>query len=217
MKTVTLSGSLRTNVGRVDATALRNKGHVPCVLYGGKEQIHFHADAREFKPVIYTPESCLVQIKLGEKEYTAILKESQYHKITDKLIHADFLEVISGKAVEMEIPIKLNGQSEGVKDGGRLVQKARKLKVSAMIEKLPQYIEINIEKLSIGKSVLVSDLNYEGVTFLHPKSLSVVGVQVTRAVVEEVKVVVAAPVVAAAAKDEKKPAGDKKAPAEKKK
>ena len=92
MKSVSLSGSLRTNVGKVDAKAIRLKGHVPCVIYGGTEQIHFHADERAFKPVIFTPNAHIVEIDLGGKVYKTVLQEAQYHKITDNLIHADFSE-----------------------------------------------------------------------------------------------------------------------------
>jgi large subunit ribosomal protein L25 len=127
MRTVSLSGSPRASVGRKDAADLRAKGHVPCVIYGGKEQIHFSVDEREFKPIIYTPEACVVNITVNGKEYKTTLQDSQYHRISDKLIHADFLEIIEGKAVTMHIPVRLNGQSAGVREGGRLVQKLRKL------------------------------------------------------------------------------------------
>src|SRR4051812_4729589 len=126
MKTVTLSGSLRTSVGKTGANALRAKDQVPCVIYGGKEQIHFSADMRAFKSVIYTPETNLISIDLGGKQYKAVVQEAQFHKVSDKLIHVDFLEVIDGKPVSVNIPIKVIGaQPEGVKNGGRLVVKMR--------------------------------------------------------------------------------------------
>jgi large subunit ribosomal protein L25 len=207
MKTVSLSGSSRANVGRKDATSLRAKGHVPCVIYGGKEQIHFSADIRSFKPIIYTPEACVVNISVEGKEYKAILKDSQYHKLNDHLIHADFIEIIDGKPVTMEIPVKLHGQSIGVKDGGKLVTKLRKLKVKGPIDKMPQNIDINVENLAIGKSVAVADIKVEGVALLHPANISVVSVVTTRNVAEETPAAgatAAAPAAAAAA--EKKPA-----------
>src|SRR6476620_6121949 len=132
MKSVTLSGSLRANVGKVDAKELRAKGHVPCVIYGGTEQIHFHADERAFKPVIFTPNAHIVEIDLDGKVYKTVLQDAQYHKINDKLIHADFLEVIDGKPVTANIPVVLSGQSEGVKKGGKLVLKLRKLKARGL-------------------------------------------------------------------------------------
>lgn len=181
MKTVTLSGSSRANVGKVDAKELRAKGHVPCVIYGGKEQIHFHADERAFKPVIFTPNAHIVEVNLDGKVYKTVLQEAQYHRISDKLIHADFLEIVDGKPVTVEIPVRLNGQSEGVKKGGKLVLKLRKLKARGLANVLPDYIDINIEKLDIGNSVAVGDINIDGVTLLNAKNVSVVSVQTTRA------------------------------------
>jgi len=186
MKTVSLSGSLRANVGKVDANALRAKGMVPCVIYGGKEQTHFYADSRAFKDIIYTPDTNLVSIELeGGKNFKAVLQEAQFHKINDRLIHADFLEVSEDKPVIVQIPVKTIGQAEGVKDGGKMSVKMRKLKVKGLISKLPARIELNVEKLSVGKSISVGDIKIDGLTILHPKNISVVSVNITRNVVEE--------------------------------
>ena len=185
MKSVKLSGSPRANVGKVDAKAIRLKGHVPCVIYGGKEQIHFHADERAFKPVIFTPNAHIVEIDLDGKIYKTVLQETQYHKINDKLIHADFLEIVDGKPVTANIPVVLTGQSEGVKKGGKLVLKVRKLKARGIADKLPDSIEINISKLDIGDSIAVGDIAVEGATLLNAKNVSVVSVQTTRAVAAE--------------------------------
>src|ERR1017187_6828518 len=148
MKTVPLSGSPRANVGKVDATQLRNNGKVPCVLYGGKEQVHFSADERDFKHIIFTPEVCFIEIDLNGKKTKAILQEAQYHKVNDKLIHADFLEIVEGKLVTMHVPVKLHGQSEGVKAGGKLNFKQRMVKVRGLADKLPDQIDINIDRKS---------------------------------------------------------------------
>ena len=197
MKTVTLSGSLRASVGKTDATALRNKGMVPCVIYGGKEQLHFFADQREFKNVIYTPDTNLVEIKLGDKSFKTVLQEAQFHKINDKLIHADFLEVTDDKPVTVQLPVKITGtQPEGVKNGGILVLNLRKLKVKGLLSKFPQRIEVNAEKLDIGKSISAGEIQIEGISILHPKNISVVSIITSRAVIEEV---VAAPVTTAVA------------------
>ncbi len=216
MKTVSLSGSLRANVGKVDANALRAKGLVPCVIYGGKEQTHFYADYRAFKEIIYTPDTNLVNIELeGGKTYKAVLQETQYHKINDKLIHVDFLEVNDTKPVIVQIPVKAIGMAEGVKDGGKMSIKMRKLKVKGLISKLPARIELNVEKLSVGKSIAVGDINLAGLTILHPKNISVISVNITRAVVEETPVAIAT---TAAATPAATPAAtaDAKAPAAKK-
>lgn len=220
MKTVSLSGSLRANVGKVDATSLRAKGMVPCVIYGGKDQTHFYADYRAFKDIIYTPDTNLVEINLeGGKKFRAVLQEAQYHKINDKLIHCDFLEVTDDKPVIVQIPVKAIGQAEGVKDGGKMSIKMRKLKVKGLISKLPARIELNVEKLTIGKAISVEDIKIDGLTILHPKNISVITVNVTRAVVEETPVAAATTATTAAATpaaDVKTPAADTKTPPAKK-
>jgi large subunit ribosomal protein L25 len=214
MKKVSLSGSPRANVGKVDASALRSKGLVPCVIYGGGEQIHFSADERAFKEIIFTPETSLVEVIVEGKTYLTVLQEAQYHKINDKLIHADFLQVNEDKPVTVQLPVKTIGQSEGVKAGGKLVLKLRKVKVRGLISKLPENIELNIDKLAIGKSIAIGDVEIEGLTLLHPKNISIVSVQTTRnvaAVVEDAK---AAPAKAAPAKTAA-PAAKTAAPAKK--
>ena len=185
MKSVQLSGSLRANVGKVNAKAVREKGNVPCVIYGGKEQIHFEADIRAFKPVIFTPNAHIVEIDLDGKVYKTVLQEAQYHKINDKLIHADFLEIQDGKPVTANIPIVITGQSDGVKKGGKLVLKMRKLKVRGIAATLPDTIAIDITKLDIGDSIAVGDIVVEGATILNAKNVSVVSVTTTRAVAAE--------------------------------
>lgn len=200
MKTVTLSGSPRANVGRTDANALRNAGKVPCVIYGGKEQIHFSAEEKAFKNIIFTPDACQVEVDLNGKKYRTILQEAQYHRLTDKLIHADFLEIVDGKPITMNIPVKTIGTSEGVRAGGKLTVKLRKLKARGLANKLPDTIDINIEKLTIGKSVTVGEINIDGVELLNAKNVSVVSVNTTRAVAQAEQ---------AAAKEEKKAAAKK--------
>ena len=185
MKAVQLSGSLRANVGKVNAKAVREKGNVPCVIYGGKEQIHFEADIRAFKPVIFTTNAHIVEIDLGGKVYKTVLQEAQYHKINDKLIHADFLEIQDGKPVTANIPVLITGQSDGVKKGGKLVLKMRKLKARGIADKLPDAITIDITKLDIGDSIAVGDITVEGATLLNAKNVSVVSVVTTRAVAAE--------------------------------
>lgn len=185
MKTVSLSGSPRANVGKTDANALRNSGRVPCVIYGAGEQIHFSADERHFKNIIFTPETNLVEVDVNGKKYRTILQEAQYHKINDKLIHADFLLVQDDKPATVQLPVKTIGQAQGVKDGGKMTVKLRKLKVRGLINKLPASIDLNVENLTIGKSISAGDINIDGITVLHPKNISVVSVQTTRAAVVE--------------------------------
>lgn len=185
MKTVSLSGSPRANVGKTDATALRAKGMVPCVIYGAGKQIHFSADSRHFKNIIYTPNTNIVEITIDGNTYKTVLQEAQFHRIKDTLIHADFLEVVDSKPVTVQLPVKTVGQSAGVKAGGKLNIKLRKLKVRGLISKLPEHIELNIENLSIGKSIAAGDIQLDGISILHPKNISVVSVDTTRAAVAE--------------------------------
>ncbi len=213
MKSVTLSGSLRANVGKTDSTALRNCGRVPCVIYGEGRQIHFSADIRHFKNIIFTPETNLVNIDIDGKTHQTILQEAQFHKLNDKLIHADFLLVNPDKPVTVQLPVKTIGTSEGVKAGGKLNIKLRKLKVRGLISKLPEYIELNIEKIVIGKNISAGDIKIDGLTLLHPSNISVVSVDVTRAVIPEVVTTVAT--TAASATPATNTATPAKAPAKK--
>lgn len=185
MKSVSMSGSLRANVGKKDAKQLRNAGQVPCVLYGGEKQVTFSVDERAFTPLVFTPEVHTVDLDLDGQKFQAILQELQTHPVTDKIIHADFVQLIPGKSVTMNLPIKTVGNSAGVKAGGKLIKKLRKVSVRGPIEKMPENITVDIENLGIGQAVLVRDLNQEGLTFLTPGNSTIVTVQVTRNVVEE--------------------------------
>lgn len=209
MKTVQLSGSPRANVGKTDAAALRAAGRVPCVIYGAGEQVHFSADIRHFKNIIFTPETNLVEIDVNGKKYRTVLQEAQFHKLNDNLIHADFLQVTDDKPVAVKLPVKTIGQAEGVKAGGKLNLKLRKLKVKGLVSKLPEYIELNVENLTIGKGISAGDIQIDGVTLLHPKNISVVSVDTTRAAVVE-EAATAAP---AAGTTPAAPAAAAKAPA----
>jgi large subunit ribosomal protein L25 len=199
MKTVSISGSPRTNVGKTDATALRNAQQVPCVLYGGKEQIHFAVLATDFKNLIYTPDVCTVDLEVAGKKYSAILQEVQFHKLHDHLLHVDFLEIIKGKPITMNIPVKTTGTSPGVRNGGRLVKKLKTLRAKGLVEKMPDTISIAIDSMEIGNSVRVEDIKIEGITFLNAPNITVVGVEVTRVVVEEVAAATTAAATATAA------------------
>lgn len=183
MKAVSISGSLRANVGKKDASALRNANQVPCVLYGGKEQVHFAVSAPEFKNLIYTPEVQTVDLNISGKKYNAILQEAQFHALTDNLLHVDFLEIVAGKPVTMNIPVKTTGTSPGVRAGGKLLKKLKTLKVKGPVEKMPDTIDIAIDSLEIGQGVRVGDIKLEGLTLLNAESVTVVSVQVTRAAV----------------------------------
>ncbi len=182
MKKVSISGSLRENVGKKDAKLTRVQGKVPCVLYGGKEQVHFAVEEKSFKKLIFTPHSYLVNLNIDGKEYDATLQDAQYHPVTDSLLHVDFMELVPGKPIIISVPVAFEGTAVGVFKGGRLIKKFRKLKVKALAEHLPDEIKINIEKLDINDSIKISDITLENIELLEPPTAIVVGVRVTRAV-----------------------------------
>jgi large subunit ribosomal protein L25 len=180
MKLVSMSGSLRENVGKKDAKILRRQGLIPCVLYGGKEQMHFTLTELQFRDVVYAPEACLIKLSVNNKEYEAILQDIQFHPVTDRIIHADFLEVSEGKPVQIEVPIKVKGSSPGVIKGGKLHIKQRKLKVKGLVDAIPAELDVDISKLDIGDSILVGELAQKGLEFMNVPNSVVVMVKVTR-------------------------------------
>lgn len=210
MKSVSMSGSPRVNVGKKDAKKLRTEGKVPCVLYGGAEQLSFSVLEKEFKPLVYTPEVHTVNIDVNGKTYTAILQDIQMHPVTDKIIHADFVEIVAGKAVTMSLPVKTTGTAPGVKAGGKLLKKLRRVSVKATIDKMPDAITIEIGNMGIGDAVLIRDMSIDGLTFLDPANSTIITCLVTRNVEEEPSktaapaAAAAAAPAAAAAKDDKK-------------
>lgn len=181
MKTVSISGSLRENVGSKDAKNARREGKIPCVVYGGKEQFCFYVEDTQFKPLVFTPDTHLVKLNISGKEFDAILQDMQFHPITDAIIHADFLQIFPDKAVKLDIPVKIVGNSPGVIKGGKLTLKMRKLKVKALPAHMPDYIEVNISELDIAQSVCVEDIKVDNLEFLDPAANVVVTVKATRA------------------------------------
>lgn len=192
MKSVSISGSPRANVGKKDAKALRNAKQVPCVLYGGKEQVHFSVLAADFKNLIYTPHVHTVELDVAGKKFNAIMQEAQFHRVNDELLHVDFLEIVAGKPVVMNIPVKTTGVSPGVRAGGKLVKKLKTLKVKGLVEKMPDTIDIAIDSLEIGQGVRVGDIKIDGLTMLNAANVTVVGVQTTRAAAAEATAAAAA-------------------------
>nr|WP_294876937.1 50S ribosomal protein L25/general stress protein Ctc [uncultured Pedobacter sp.] len=181
MKTIAISGSPRENVGKRDAKELRYEGKVPAVLYGGKEQAHFAVVTTELKDAIYTPEANFVEITLGGKKIKAIIKELQFHPLTDLLLHVDFLQLFDDKEILMEIPVKLTGTSPGVKMGGKLVQKLRKLRVKALPKDMPQTVEVSIAKLEVGNLFRVRDLQKGDYVITNTPEDTIVSVGMSRA------------------------------------
>lgn len=181
MKTIAISGSPRENVGKRDAKELRYEGKVPAVLYGGKEQIHFAALITDLKDAIYTPEANFVEIEIKGSKIKAIIKELQFHPLTDVLLHVDFLQLFDDKEILMEIPVKLTGTSPGVKMGGKLVQKLRKLRVKAFPKDMPQTVEVSIAKMEVGNLFRVRDLEKANYTITNTGEDTIVSVGMSRA------------------------------------
>ncbi len=185
MKTVSLSGSPRENVGKKGAASLRTEERVPAVIYGGKKQIHFSITVNEAKKLVFTPNVYLVEIEVSGKSYKVILQEVQSHPVTDRVLHLDFLEISDEKQFKIKLPVRLIGFSRGVRNGGTLRQNFRKLKVMGLAKDMPEAIEIDISPIKIGEKRRVSDLAFNGLKFLDPSNAVVVGVQTARAAIEE--------------------------------
>jgi large subunit ribosomal protein L25 len=181
MKSFAISGSPRENVGKRDAKELRYQGLIPAVLYGGKTQTHFAVSAAELKPVIYTPVVHFIDITVGNVKSTAIIQDIQFHPLTEQILHVDFLELDEKKPIAIEIPIRLTGTSPGVKMGGKLVQKLRKLRIKALPKDHLDTIDVSIEELEVGKSVRVGDLKFDKLTITNAKEDTIVSVTTSRA------------------------------------
>ena len=183
MKSFELKGELRDSFGKKASVAFRKEGLVPCVVYGGHdaENTNFVVKANDVRKIIYTPEVFIVNLTLGDKKMMAILKEIQFHPVTDDILHVDFLHVFPGVPVVIDIPVRLTGLAEGVKAGGKLSLDSRKLKVKATHDKLPEELVVNVSSLGLGKSIQVGELSFEGLELLSPKNAVVCRVQLTRA------------------------------------
>ena len=186
MKTVSLSGSPRENVGKKGANTLRKEGSIPAVVYGGKEQLHFSILENEAKKLVFTPNVYLIELDLNEKKFKAILQETQVHPVTDRILHLDFLEVKENSPFKLNLPVKLEGFSKGVRNGGNLSQNFRTLKVMGLLKDMPDAVKIDITPLAIGEKIRVLDINIPGLKFSDPENAVVVGVLTARAVIEEV-------------------------------
>ncbi|MDR3339847.1 MAG: 50S ribosomal protein L25/general stress protein Ctc [Candidatus Symbiothrix sp.] len=181
MKTFDLTGSKRESIGKKAAKAYRRQSLVPCVLYGGEEVAHFTVTKEGIRKLIYTPEVHIVDLTIEGKSCKAILKEKQFHPVSDELLHADFLQIFENKEVILEVPIVLEGLAEGVKAGGKLSMEIRKLKVKGFYKHFPERLVVNVENLGLGKTVQVGDLHFDNLELLNAKDNVVAAVKLTRA------------------------------------
>ena len=180
MKSVSISGSLRENVGKKDAKAQRVQGMIPCALYGGKEQKLFVVEEKQFQKLLYTPEVNYVDLSIDGTVVKAIVQETQFHPITDKLLHVDFLEVVDGKPITIEIPFKLTGTSHGVLKGGSLKKRVRKLKVRGLLENVPECVVADISNMDLNDMMKVADIHIDNITIVDNPSKVIVAVMPTR-------------------------------------
>ncbi|MGD2033717.1 MAG: 50S ribosomal protein L25/general stress protein Ctc [Bacteroidales bacterium] len=180
MKTIEIKADPRKVVGKKHSKTLREQGLVPCVIYGGEEVIHIAAPENEFRHIIYTHDAYLVKLNVEGKIYQAILQDAQFHPVTDHLLHIDFIRIFDDKPATITLPVVLTGSSAGIREGGKLRQRRRYLKVKGLIKDLPDNLTIDITDLQIGDFVKVEDLNYENLELLDPHRAMVVGIASSR-------------------------------------
>lgn len=182
MKTIQIKGARREDFGKKSTKNVRRGELIPAVIYGGEaEPVHFAIDVKEVKPLLYSPNSYIVEFDIDGKKETGVMREVQFHPVKDYPMHMDFYRVIPGKPVSIDIPVKIEGNSEGVKQGGKLTVQKRKIRVSGLAEHLPDFLKIDITELGIGKSIFVGDLKYDNLTLLTPATTSICAVVMTRA------------------------------------
>ncbi len=213
MKTITIEGQLRTEFGKSATRQLRSEDKVPAVIYGGAKEINFSAPATAFKNIIYTPDFMLADISIEGNSYKCVLKDLQFGKVSDQLIHVDFLELVPAKKVTVNIPLKFTGVPQGVKEGGKLVVKIKSLKVKTLPKNLLEHIEVNIDDLKLNENIRVQDVKPENMEVMNSPRIPIASVTMTRQLKqEESKVAPAAAAVdvKAAPAPEAKPAPAKK-------
>tara|TARA_Y100000748_G_C15419362_1_gene458703 strand:- start:284 stop:973 length:690 start_codon:yes stop_codon:yes gene_type:complete len=184
MQKIEIIGYKRANLGKNESKKLREDGNVPCVVYGGKEQIHFHAPMILFRDLVYTPGANFVKLNIEGEEKDVILQDIQFHPVSEVILHADFLELNDNKKVKMEIPVKIFGDSPGVQQGGKILMRIRKLSVMAYPKNMPEFIEVDISGLDLGKSIKVEDLLNDEFDILNSPVVSVVSVNIPRVKIE---------------------------------
>jgi large subunit ribosomal protein L25 len=185
MKTVSMSGSPRANVGKKDAKALRSAGLVPCVIYGGKEQVHFSTPETSFKQIVFTPDVCFVEVDLNGQKYLTILQDIQYHKVSDSVLHADLFELSENKPITLSVPVVFQGSSPGVLKGGKLEKTIRKIKVNALPKHMPETLTIDLSTLEIGDMVKIGSIATNNFTIVDNPNTTVCAVKTTRNVVAD--------------------------------
>ncbi len=180
MRVFEINGTIREKVGKSETKKLRKQDLVPCEIYGGEKNIHFYAHENDFRKLIYTHELFTVKINLGNESYEAVMKDIQFHPVTDKILHIDFLEIFEDKKFKFKIPIELVGFAKGVQAGGKLYKEMRYLRVKGLLKDMPEVLEVNVDNLEIGKTIKVKELGIDKLEILDPASNLVASVKVTR-------------------------------------
>ncbi len=182
MQVVNIKGELRTDLGKKGAKATRDNGQIPCVLYGGKEVVHFSTTLNEIRNLIYTPDFKVAQIEVDGKPFRCIVKEKQFHPVNDQIIHLDFLRLEEGHPVKVNVPVRFKGTSPGVKSGGKLIQNVRTVKIKALPENIVDELTVDISSLELGQSIRVRDVNPgEGVEVITAPGVPIATVEIPRA------------------------------------
>jgi large subunit ribosomal protein L25 len=181
MESIALKASSRKETGKKSSKAIRSQENIPCVLYGGKENVNFFVVFSDFRHLVYTPNVYIVNISIDGNSHHAIIKDLQFHPVTDKLLHADFFEISDDKPITVEIPVKLTGSSIGVREGGKLMVDKRKVKVKGLSKDIPAEIEIDITELGIGKSIRAGEILSDKFAIVLAKETPIVSVRTTRA------------------------------------
>ncbi len=181
MQTIKLNAKKRSDFGKKPSKAVRRDERIPAVLYGQGEPVNFSLDVKEVKPLIYTPAAYIVELDIEGTKETGVLREVQFHPVREEILHMDFYRVNEAKPVTIDIPVRITGNSEGVKMGGKLMQNKRKLTVSGLMKNLPDELVVDITELAIGKTIFVGDLSYDNLRILTPAGAAVCAVRVTRA------------------------------------
>jgi len=180
MKTVSMSGSSRESVGKKDAKLQRSEGRIPCVLYGGKEQYKFVADEKSFHQIIFSPDSFFIKLTIDGKSHDCILKDIQYHPVSDTILHADFIEFSQDKPLTMSVPVRFSGTAPGIIKGGEMVKKFRKLNVRALPADMPEAVVIDISSLDIDQKIIISEIPQEKFKILEKPERYIIAIRPTR-------------------------------------
>jgi large subunit ribosomal protein L25 len=185
MRSISIEGKSREELGTKSAKNLRREGMVPCVIYGAGQNIHFYTDSRNFKDILYTAEALLVVVNIDGTEYKCVVRDSQFHPVSSEVEHVDFFQITDGKPFEAIVPVNLVGNSRGVRNGGKLKFTLRRVKVLGTEENMPGMIDLNIENLRIGQTLRIKDLNTEGYEILGEPTRTIVAVRTSRNAVDD--------------------------------